>query len=539
MSANALVVYTLTAAGNLGSAAGALSRGLDELRKRAVEASKMVTESTASMYAQLKKGDPIVSESTKKFAEGFAKGAVALAALGYGIDKLLSKNKEWAGSTERLKKTFNDLANEVAETVGPKASKWVDAFNIGFVYLKVLLVQGVVPAIKLVGETFTKMTDIAKMGFDVWKAIFSGDFEGAAALVRKQQSSFIDLLRTTEDKASAVAAAEDSARKAALAKYIEIRLAQAGAKSSAGVVTDPAAAAVAKKDQEQAQDDAEAWHDRAAMMHASIGSLTQAAADAAPKIDTLRTSLTNTINDFGSISSSIKNNPIDALGQAGPYGALIAALVNLVRDLPETTLRGYQDAANIIRQTAPNISEVIGPITEQIIQSIPYMVANVITLVPEIIAATITSLPGVIQAVIDAAADLIPAIIEGFRSLFSGVFGKLVTGGLGGDGRPLFETNLDNPNAEVSRFLGVHIGNPFRRTQLADGGTVTRTGLAVVHRGETYSGTSNERTVNNTNNNRSIMANIYAADPRRIAETLRYLTGDYGIGLSIEPFGGV
>lgn len=563
MSANAIVVYTLSAAGNLGTASAGLSKGLDDLRKKAVAATAATTEMAAKTVAASRAGINSIGEQAKVASEGTFKALAGIALLGYGIDKILSKNKEWTASTGRLKKTFNDLGESIAASVGPSASKFVDAFNIGFVYLKSILLDGIVPALSLVQDTFSKMTGLAKTGFEIWKSIFSGDFDGAASLIERQQSSFVDLLKSTETKAREISFASEKARQAALSKYIEIRLAQktddvkvsktsSSASTSEWGASDSAAAMhasigqasesareTAARDDEQAAKDLADWHTRAEMMHASIGSLGDATTDATTKFQRFTATIGKAVAASSSYTSI--NTPIDAIGQAGPYGALIAALVNLVKDLPETMLTGFQDFYNIIGDVGSNLEQVMGPITEQIVNSIPQVVAKVATLVPEIMIATISSIPSTIEAVINAAVQILPALVAAFGNLVSETLGKF--GNVGADengqgGHFIFQTNLGKKDAEVHRFLGVHVGNPFGRTKLADGGEVTRTGLAVVHRGETFSGV-NDRAVNTTNNSRSIQANFYAADPRRIAESLRYLSGDYGIGLTTEPFGGV
>jgi hypothetical protein len=236
------------------------------------------------------------------------------------------------------------------------------------------------------------------------------------------------------------------------------------------------------------------------------------------------------------------------LAMAGPVG-LIASLFFQLPDMMDGItekldgalefIQGFPDALRgVLTETLPDIlTEMIPALIDGVVALVVELPGIIIDAIPVLVAAlgemmakNLASLPGHLFELVMTIPNL---IIDAIKALPANI-GQAVVDALGkgvkkvgdfiGPKGGILGTQL-GAQADTKKIFGIEL--PFLDT----GGTVTRTGLAVVHAGEEYSGVGrNRRSMGGGMSVGSITMNG-VNDPRAFVDELNRLFGANGLNL--------
>lgn len=507
------VLYTLSTGGDLKSALPGLASGLDKVRDEAVKAKNAVADmGTKGREAINSFGEGIGEKAENMMAFGeMVKGAVE------AVNGLLEANDDYARSVAGLSSEFAKLKEGVADAIGPSVGKFIDAFTLGLVYLGNLIPDVLGTAFGFVQDGLKDLVIfvqevVHQLGY-IWEAFKSGteinfdqvlmDLQGANALL------VIDFQTAVDDMAKAQADALEAARQAWLS--------QSKIPTSPGGSSTAALAATGSSIDEQ----------RANMMlgHSPSNAPDAAAAETTAAVEELTTAvkgqgLENAQALAGAVTGGLSS--IMSAFAGGPVTALIEGILQILQD--PTILQGlFENVLDIYTNLDTMILGVLEGVLPEIIEAIPDLIAGFATIGPAVAVALVEAAPEILASLILAIVELPIAFALAIADLFGGAIEAIVglAKAFGGDG--ILGTNL-GADADTKRILGVKV--PF----LDGGGTITRDGLAYVHKGERVVPAGSSY-------NSSIGAiNLYGVnDMRRFAEELQSKLGGYGLNLSLTP----
>lgn len=257
------------------------------------------------------------------------------------------------------------------------------------------------------------------------------------------------------------------------------------------------------------------------------------------------------------------------VGAAGPIGAGIAAVVklpeivdglagtigglaNMLEDLPDALTTALTET--IPDLLAEGIPRIVGAVVEAvaslpgvIVEAVPAIVASLFTMLPtlvtEIIDGLVAALPDLLVAALKMAISSIflggpftLAIVEGIYEGLKGLFDMLPQG-IADAIAKVFERVTDPLRGPEGKFLGTDLTAEGGRSlfgvdlpSFARGtNEVTRTGLAVVHRGEEIRRSGMARGAA-----AAPVIHVHGPDTREIVRQIReVLGGDYGPGYGL------
>lgn len=525
-------MYTLSTGGNLEEALPSLSAKLTTLRDKALGAAAAVKGGLTSAAASARAGLNSIAESAGQAAEGAGKVLAAMALLAYGTNAILKANDDWAQSVARLQKTLEDLGETVADTFGPDASKFIDDFNVGLAYLGDLAARGVGPALAGLRSILASFREMPEVKFLLKLA--QGDLAGAFLEVVGEGEP-PNLKPYVDQLIAAYKGLQDAHTDAMNHAYTVFKRIKDGVSdiegktkevdTPLGKALDPVVDALLKLSFQidRMPDIVQGLTDAVVPMQQIIQDLTIGLAAGAVNQanDALSGGLTGILEAFG-----------------GPLGSLVAAVLGLLKNLPDLAAGLMGEVIALVTDLPNQLGNLLGVVLPNIIAyGIPQLITGFVTLIPRLVLGIIGAIPALVGAMVNLIPQLLADLVIELKGLFSYVFGGQFFREMGeavGAAVQQLVASLNvlgiggGAQAQEHKFLGVKI--PFFDKFQDSAGTVTRTGLAVVHRGEQISGRGGGGGV-------TIGAiHVHGVqDPRRFVEQLRNQLGAYGLGLSLDP----
>ena len=235
----------------------------------------------------------------------------------------------------------------------------------------------------------------------------------------------------------------------AAARHQDIVLETAAAEAVVAAATDKGAAATgraasADKDAAKAaKDRAAALDDQAAMLRSHVADLDAARLDAAAQANAIHEAEWAAINaeieatqalaqarrdaadarlaDAGSAVSTAAGGPqavLSAVASAGPWGALIAGIIDLVSNLDETMasfsdfhVQFWDSLSSFPEQLSDHLSETLTSSTEAMISAIPELIGSLAEAIPDIISTIAEFIPELLGMVFEQFVVNIPMMI--------------------------------------------------------------------------------------------------------------------------------
>jgi hypothetical protein len=267
-------------------------------------------------------------------------------------------------------------------------------------------------------------------------------------------------------------------------------------------------------------------------------------------------------NVLGEVSGALSAGIPGVLAAAGPIGAMIAGIYELLINGADMIAGLRSQVMNLAQNYPSMISGIMDQITGTITDA-PQVVEAVLSNIDDLVIALVEGLAKGTFALLKSPFEVIPAALRGLadawrglgdaftgwweqiKDFFSGLFQPLIDFFSGGDKSKKSGTNLAD-----GRFFGHDISSNdqgwFGAFKSFDvGGAITKSGLAQVHAGELI-GTPSQlsgilgRAPTGPMVQVSIGTVVGNEDEAmmRIAEGLRRQIGTYGRGASLDPLGG-
>jgi hypothetical protein len=549
------VLYVLEAGGNLAQALPQLAQGLDALRAKASATASTVASGLKGAMERATSSFKTASQELGNLSGGLFRMIAGFTFLALGTNKVLKVNDDWAQSTARLGKALQDVGKIVADNFGPTAAHFLDAFTLGFSYLSTLLVESVKPA--LLG--FQALIEGVMQDPSV-KALFDllggHPLQAAVDLTLSQP----DLTHATELFAQSIAGFQ-KAQDDAIAE----------AKKVFGRATDGKSDLTGK---EQYTDLAKALQPSLQPLYSAavdlrdkgIPALIKAQGPLADAIDALQNMLTvlsssdalkglryqnaaDHINGAVTIAQGGISGIASAVG--GPIGALVAALLNAFDQLPDLIQSLSDQALEIFVGLPGKLGDILGTVLPDLIVTlIPQLVQGFALLPFQITEAFLKAMPSLLASLIELLPDIALAFADAMERMLSSLFSPAFWLGVLRAAWADLTDHLKATFGSLGSILGTHLGANaaghrslfgVHLPKLDDGGIITRTGMAIVHKGEQYLGAPGSSTARATAGRSGPVFNIASltiGDIRSIADALRRQRGSFGTGLRIDAYGG-
>lgn len=506
------VLYSLKLGGDLAAKLPSLSAGLQKVGRSAQETTASVAAAGTSLRGAAQQGE--------QASAGLFRAAAAFTFAGVAIHQTLKSNEEYQQSTVRLVNELGRLRASIADAIGPGVAKFIDSFTIGLTYIATLVTGTVGPAFTTLMGIVDIFTERVGESLRAWKLIFAGDFAGAAGIIAGHKEAFQAILAEAKLGFNAIDKARDTAFTAAFNAWREqvdgIKDVADGVRQT---VAETKAIAVAPPPQ------------------ARITSSTSIAPDQATV-----TPVVSGLDKATAVLEGMGTDTASILKMIPVYGQFLSAIWSLVSQMEATSKNVMRELIDFGTNLDDQLDATITQIPDMLIRALPDLVASLITLIPRLILDLVASGPLLFASLIEALIDMPKTIASSFFQMFAEFWARIkasldrVTGVLSNKDGQFLGTGLGARSEGNRRFLGIRI------PKLDTGGTVTRSGLALVHRGEEFSGVGRHRqplggggSVTN-----HVTFNVTPTqDVDRFVREVRARLGTLGVGLTLDPRTGI
>lgn len=573
----AVVLYTINANGNLKGELSATSGELEvlavkaEAAKRSVAGMDGASGRAGSTMSELREGFNNAADEAEKMGQAVAGVAAVLGIAALGANELFKTNDDWAQSVARLTHELGELQDTIGDTFGPTASTLVDNFNIGLAFLVTLIVESVKPAVQGFHALLIGMAEDPKV--KALLDLFRGDFAQAAIDITLASPDLTEAVGLFKQAADGLDTAYSDAIKAAKGVYDRINdgmndIPGKSPRYQDKVTQVPGLSGRGGYDGSFASPEGGLGElgplllplNKALVavqdIPAALANMVSALAEGFQHLSAAKVAETAT-GVLGGLGSGSLGGLLSSVA-GGPIGVLVAAIADIGPHIDDAInsnlsmlLRFGPDTADAIDSLLTNLPTTLGRV-------LPAIIVNLLSRTAvDIAVSVLANLPGLLLSVLEGLflrlpielaqsfGELFDRLMNEFpdelaRSFFSGW--SLVRQDIGavldflqkpgnavGDALGIHL----GAQAEEKRFLGIRIPS-FDRFQDSHG-VVTRSGLAMVHKGESIGGR-----VGGSGGGVTIGAiHLHGVqDVDELVRQIRRRLGVLGVNLSLEPRGG-
>jgi len=516
-----------------------------------------------------------MAEGGKVASEGVLKAAAGFAVLGLAVNAMLSKNKDWQQATGRLTGELSRLGDSIASTVGPKASKFVDAFTIGMVYLSHLISGAVAPALATLMKVIDRVIQRIGVAAEILEKLWSGDVRGALDQYKAAVLSFPDELAGAladiktgmADLGTAMDDASDAAFEAwkrqrdgiddtveglkkAVAYYKELHAVastplpgtgQNWSKYNPEDLRDAAGTPSAGRAGWMPDDEPEP---QAPYKHEDL----VAAAGTEP----LSGKANPVSASIAKAGSGVMGGMTAMMGYFGAIHGAVAGILEFMKTFGDQSVQDAQLVIDTVMGLGDQFMKTIIDVPMMIISKFPDMLASILTLIPRIILGLIASGPKIIAGVVKAIVSLPKTIIDEFQYMFEQFwidmkqfFNDLFD--FKGKNGGFLGTNLGK-EAEQKRFLFIHIGgksdsqmatSEFNAQNAVEGGGGSVSPPRTHPSSQTSRMAGSTSRTSRSSSPANVTINVQGVrDVDDLVRKARTRLGSYGIGLTLDPYRG-
>lgn len=565
--AGATVLYVLEAGGNLAKALPSLAGGLDQVRAKAQAAASAVGQGLSTGAEQGRKALEAVGKEAHEAMEGVAKAGAAFALLAFGVNKVLSADREWRESTARTTAALERMQKQVAATFGKEAGHYLDMFTLGFVYLANLATQVLPPAFDAASRALNAF--VHDEGLDVLLYLATGQWQKALNAAFTPKTDNDALVKALQEDYQKVLDGQTHAleeAKKAWFKLVDGIQDEKGKKSpyegkgvfgsgATGTFLGTSGLGGYNPGFGQMGGGFGAMGPLLLPLEKSLIPLADIAAEL-PGLSAMFETYTKQLQLQGAADSVSGFDQAASGGLAGvatafggPIGALVGAILGLVDHLPDLLTSLVDEAVTLFVDLPTTILGLLGTTLPQILtDQIPKIVASFPLLSAQLIFAVLRSIPAILGALMQLLPRAVAEMVRQLRIMITDIFSGSLWTSFGRRFLDGFKGIFDAAN-QIGGDLGIHLGAKAagHRTffgihipKLDDGGTILRSGLVYAHEGEQYLGAPGSRTQQRTSSGGPVfhINTLALADLRSFADQLRRAQGSWGIGLRTDPLAG-
>lgn len=536
------VLYILKTGGDLAGKLPKLADGLDKLAEKARAAKARVAELGTVGREKINAFD----EGLEKAVEGTAKVAGGLALVGVALHSMMAENHAYKQSVRHLVDEVSRIGTSLGDELAPAASSFIKDFTVGLVFLTHLMKGIVSNAISHTGSLLIAQGTLVKeslaAGFKDQMGKQLGLDLGADESIAKARKALEDLRKEQVDSFTGVQDAIKAARDAAeeafkrqskdiIYETDKVREAYADVVETISGLRGPAG-------------DRGEFTTRAPIMGTSQnsglpGPVQVDSEELSAALEGQTTQLGGLLERNAVAMEAVGGGVSGVLNLIPVFGGYLAGIWEVLSNFGGITESIVNELMSFFDNLGAQFRTILIDLPLKIIENGPRLIAEIIGLIPRIILQMIASAPMIFAEVIEAIFDLPAQIGREFGAMFQQfvedikeAFGKIGDLFTGKEGKFLGTSLAGKENAGNRSLFGIKLPS------FDDGGRVTRTGLAMVHAGEEYSGVG--RRLGGRQQPTSVVVNLHAhgiSDPDRLIREFQKRLGTLGIGLSLEPRG--